>query len=56
MRANAPESEEIPARYLCRPPRNFCGKKNKNELWRAVNKSCPGILAWVLGDKGGLKK
>lgn len=26
-------------------------KKNKIWLWTAVNKSCPGILAWVLGDR-----
>ncbi len=29
----------------------FVGKKNKVWLWTAVNKSYPGILAWVLGDR-----
>ena len=31
--------------------RDFYPKKNKIWLWRAVNKSCPGILAWVLGER-----
>ena len=48
--ADAPEYLEIPEITQVDELETFVAKKNKIWLWTAVNKSCPGILAWVLGD------
>lgn len=48
---SAPDYEEIPEITQVDELETSIGKKNKIWLRRAVNKSLPGILAWVLGDR-----
>ena len=48
----SPEKEQIPEVSQIDELQTFVGsKKNKIWLWTVVDKSAPGIIGWVLGDR-----